>query len=76
MKNADELFLKLRSAYRSITHEPPAGYKSRLQLAKLWKLSPSRTAEIISKGIKDGLLQRVDVMINSRVIPHYGAPKK
>ena len=76
MKNADELFLKLRSAYINITHEPPAGYKSRLQLSKLWNLSPTRTTEIINKGIKDGSLKRINVMINSRVIPHYGAPKK
>jgi hypothetical protein len=76
MKNADELFLKLRSAYSSITFEPPAGYKTTLELSKLWKLSTTRTNEIINRAIKDKILTRVKVMRNSRLVPYYGKPKK
>lgn len=76
MKNADELFLKLRSAYARIDDEVPAGYKCSMELGNLWNLSKSRTNYLINQAVKDGLLEKVNVYKNSRVTPYYGPPRK
>lgn len=76
MKNADALFLKLRSAYARIDDEVPTGYKCSHELGKLWNLSKSRTNYLISLAVENGALAKVNVYKNSRVTPYYGPPIK
>jgi hypothetical protein len=72
----DDIFIKLRKAYFREDDKVPAGYKSAQELQSLWKLSETHSKRIIRKGILDGKLERINVMINSKVIPHYGPKKK
>jgi len=76
MKNANDLFLKLRQSFYVTDDIVPPGYKSTPQLMNIWKVSKTHTLRMIKKCMEDGLLERVNIMHKSRVIPFYGPPRK
>lgn len=76
MKNANALFLKLRSAYKRIDSDPPFGYKSTEELMVVWNLSKTHTLRMVRRFINEGILSKAHVYRNSRVVPYYGPPLK
>ena len=76
MKNANDLFLKLRQSFYVTDDIVPPGYKSTPQLMTIWNTSKTHTLRMVKKAIDEGALERVNIMHKSRVIPFYGPPKK
>lgn len=71
-----DLYAKLRAAYSSKDDAVPKGYKSRREWQAEWKLGEAQTRNLLSTGVRNGILVRANLKIGRAIVPHYGPAKK
>jgi len=68
---SDDLFQRLRKAYCAKSEDVPPGFKSRAQLQDEWGVSRSYAKELINAGVRDGMLEVLNLKMGRAVVPHY-----
>lgn len=75
-KSSAELLKILKEAIAGKPEKVPSGFKTAAEWSAEWSVGKTRAKELITAGVRGGLMVRKDVRIPSagtvRPVPHYG----
>ena len=79
-KLTDETLRAIVSSLQNQAEKPPAGFYTREQWSKRWKLKRTATARYLDKGVETGVVEkrwiRTDLGSYVRKTPYWGLAKK